>query len=603
MPKATKGGLRLTAEALAQRDIDPEQVQATLARFHRLMAAARTDDEARAITRQIAKFTRRYRIMHGIGLPKGPAQQALELDPQYVLRPHVELLSERIVQAVEDVENGQNRQIAISMPPRAGKSTLTSMYSPLWMLRRHPEWDIVMTSFDGGLIKGWARGIRHYIEDRPSLGIALQRDGGAGGRWTTEEGGGMYTVGIGGALTGRGAKVLIIDDPVSDFAAAHSPRIRQNLWDWWLSVAQTRLEPPYLVLVVMTRWHEDDFVGRLFSEEHEGRPKDWERIVLPAIAEKDDVLGRQPGEPLISPLLDENPMEAQQRWAATREQVGTYTFEAMYQQHPAPQKGAIFDAGWWRYWTIDPTKATEDGRVVYLDPSTLIGGQWIDSWDLNFDASESGSFVVGQRWVRHMANRFLIDQKRGRWNFTSSIKEMEAWGGVEPDDWDEDEKGPFDPWNPNVNFCGKFVHTRLVEKKANGAAALAVLRDKISGLKPINPRTSKELRARAVTPEIESGNVYLPHPSDPGNDWVTELLSELRNFPHDAHDDQVDTLTQALNHLRGVGKGGITRPTDPKTVAQASGGRSVTRAAQSDLRKRRDQPAGRSPLTRTMPRR
>jgi hypothetical protein len=104
------------------------------------------------------------------------------------------------------------------------------------------------------------------------------------------------------------------------------------------------------------------------------------------------------------------------------------------------------------------------------------------------------------------------------------------------------------------------VHDRLVEDRANGSAIIDTLRDHISGLKPINPTIGKEARARAITPEVESGNVYLPLPSDPGNEWVTDLLSELRNFPHDAADDQVDALTQALAYLRDSGRGGITVP-------------------------------------------
>ena len=503
-------GTRLSPEELAEREVDTQRIKIALAEFQRKASEAKTEREAREITRGIAQIVRKYRIKYGVGLPKNPVEQAKQLDAGYVSRPHIDYLSGRIANAVKDVENGQNRQVVISMPPRAGKSTLTSLYSPLWMLRMHPEWDIVMTSFDGGLSKGWARQIRHYIEDRPDMGIALQRDGGAGGRWTTQEGGGMYTVGIGGALTGRGAKVMIIDDPVSDFAAAHSPRIRENLWNWWLSVAQTRLEEPYLVIVVMTRWHEDDFIGRLLSREHEGNPDEWERIVLPAIADQDDdPLGREKGEPLMSPLLVETPEAAVARWDIRRQQVGSYTFEAMYQQHPSPAKGAIFDVGWWRYWTTDPNKVTEDGRVRFLDPSELTQGNWLDSWDMSFKGGAGNDYVVGQRWVRHEANRFLIAQQRGRWSFTQTIDKMLRWAGT-----GDHALSPF----------GHLVHQRLVEAAANGHAVIDTLKEKIAGIKPITARTSKESRARAITPEIESGNVYLPHPSDPGNEWVSDLL-------------------------------------------------------------------------------
>jgi predicted phage terminase large subunit-like protein len=547
---------------------DKEQLARALLQFQELAKSARTDDEARTITRRIAQIVRTYRIKYGIGIADSPVEQALEVDEHYVIRPHIAMLSDRISKAVKDVERGTSRHLAISMPPRSGKSTLTSLYSPLWMLRQHPEWKIVMTSYDGGLTTAWSRQIRHFIEDRPQLGIALARDGGAGGRWSTVEGGGMYSVGIGGALTGRGAKVLIIDDPVSDFAAAHSPRIRSNLWNWWLSVAQTRLEPPYLVLVTMTRWHEDDFVGRLLSDEHEGNPEDWERIVLPAIADReDDWLGRALGEPLYSPLLEETAEEALQRWADVKRTVGSYTFAAMYQQRPSPAQGAIFDIGWWRYWTTDPSRADGD-RTVYVPPQVFERGEWMDSWDFSFKGGAGSDFVVGQRWMMDGANRYLIAQRRGRWSFTETIDQMLRWAKSS-----DQFASPY----------GHLVHRRLFEDAANGAAIADTLKAKVPGLKGIRPRTSKVARARAITPEIESGNVYLPHPADEGNSWVQDLLSELRNFPNDAHDDQVDALTQALLFMRTGGKGIITNPARMPSMPP----RNLTTAARTDAQRRR----------------
>ena len=808
-----------------------------------LASKAVTPDEARMLTSQVAQFTRAYRIRHGIGIPTNPTDQALELDPSYVVRPHLSFLSQRLSDAVKDVERGYNRKIAVSMPPRSGKSTLLSLFSPLWILRRHPEWKIVAASHDRVLMSNWAARIRRIIEDKPDLGIALAKDGGAGSSWETYEGGGMYTTSIKGGLTGRGARVMVIDDPVRDFVDAHSPVLRQNLWDWWLSVVQTRLEQPYLVIVVMcmtgdtpvlrpdgtetpladirpgdeiatftaegkittsivsnwanqgpdsifalsmasgrkvranarhpfwvidesgegswvrleslrvgmrvrcaaeptealsaparivtsqpspracvcrtttssdgqqdyvhprttqnrnglsasesgtdsasmitsacsmdragavpsvegslmrstsrstgrmssasiiamtqelceacsattatsslpeptlltpcdgplstwgvstdeivaiepagredvfdivvvgthnfiasrlcasnTRWHEDDFVGRLFNDDYEGDPKTWERISLPAIAEPGDSLGRAEGAPLLSPIIEESEAEALDRWADVRRSVGTYIFSSMYQQRPAPARGAIFDAGWWRYWTFDPMRATEDGRVVLLDPDRLSVGRWVDSWDCTFKSTSllTGDWTVGQRWVRESANRYLMSQQRGRWSFTQTIAAMERWSMT-----NDEDGSPY----------GSLVHDRLIEERANGAAIIDVLKERISGLKPVNPTVSKEARARAVTPEIESGNVFLPHPADPGNEWVADLLSELRNFPHDAHDDQVDTLTQALAFLRDSGRGQVTVPGRmAQGRPQWQVPRDLARTALTDLSRRR----------------
>ena len=510
----------------------------------------------------------------GMDAPTSPIEQALDLDEGFRPRAHLRHLSDRIAQAVADVEAGVSRRLIVEMPPRAGKTTMATLVSPAWILRRHPSWPIALTSHDGQLATSWGRQIRRWVEDgRLGPDLSVARDAGAASSWETTEGGKLLSISIRESFTGRGAKVLVIDDPHKDFIDAHSATLRQNLWDWWLSVAQTRLEPPYLVIVVMTRWHEDDFVGRLLSVDHEGSPADWTRIRLPALAEADDALGRPVGEPLLSPLLDETAEEARQRWLDLRRNVGTYTFSAMYQQSPAPAQGAIFNAGWWRFWTSDPEHATPDGRVVLVDPESWAGGRWLDSWDAAFKGTSSSDWVVGQRWVRRGAFRYLVDQRRGRWSFTETIEEMKLWA---------------DPFSTPTN---RHVHQRLIEDKANGPAIIDTLSKTISGIKPINPKTSKEARARSITPECESGHVLLPYPGDPGNEWVTDLLSELRNFPHDVADDQVDALTQALAELRDAGGGGISIPGRSSTAADVRVGRNVVRAARTDLSRPRPRPA------------
>ena len=507
-------------------------------------------------------------------LPKGPAEQGAELDPGYLIRPHTAYISERLAKAVEDVANGISRRIIIETPPRVGKSTLVSVYLPLWMMRQYPHMKTALVSYDPTLTTSWARTIRNEIEDNEALGINLARDGGAAGTWTTAEGGELRARSTGKALTGTGANFLIIDDPVKDFADAHSPLRRQNLWDWWLSVAQTRLEPPSLVTVTATRWHEDDLIGRLLSREWEGDPDDWEEIRLPAIADsEDDLLGRSPGEPLISPLIEETPEEAIERWEETRRTVGSYTYAAMFQQRPSPARGAIFDAEWWRFWTTDPSRVTGDGRVVLLDPETdLITARWLDSWDAAFKGTDSSDFVVGQRWARSGPNRYLIHQVRGRWSFTQTIERMRAMTTSGPGH--------------------RLTHHRLIEEKANGAAIIDTLRDEVAGIKPVNPTVGKEGRARAITPEVESGHVYLPHPSDPGNEWVSDALSELRNFPNDAHDDVVDALTQALSELRDVGVGSVTVPRGSAPRSMIAAAHSARRSPASAARRPRG-PGGR----------
>lgn len=501
-------------------------------------------------------------------LPQTPLVQAQSLDPRYRTLPHLDYLARRLERAVRDVEQGQNRMITVSMPPRSGKSELSSLYFPLWLQRIQPSWKIGMLSHDDSLVSSWSGQVRQLITEHPALGVKMVRDYGAASQWTLEEGGGMVARSIGSSVTGLGFKVLLLDDIVKDFVSAHSKRMRDQIWDKWRSDIFTRMEPPYLVIAIGTRWHEDDFIGRLVSPETEGDPSAWERIVFPAIAERNDVLGREPGEPLLSPLLEETNEEALERWSGVKQNVGTYVWSALYQQSPAPAKGAIFEDEWWQYWTTDPSRADGE-RIFLITPDELAQATWLDSWDTAFKGGKTSTsdFVVGQRWARVGPRRILVAQQRGRWAFTETLERMRDWN-VRDD--------------PGLSPYGQYVHTRLIEEAANGAAVIDVLRKEVSGIKPIHPKDSKEGRARSITPEVESGHVLLPDPAGPGNEWVADLLSELRNFPHDTNDDQVDTLTQALIELRDSGMGFVSSPT---SGANRLISRSITRTAQTTRRR------------------
>ena len=470
-------------------------------------------------------------------VPRSPIGQALELDPKYVVRDHLSYLDSRLLAAEQTMAGGQSVRLAVSMPPRMGKSTIISQFAPLWLLRRDPSTKIGLISHSPTLAVGWARTVRNLIENNPGLGLKVAPDAGAASEWQTTMGGGVTARSVGQSIVGRGFKIIVVDDVVRDYAAAHSDAYRQQVWEWWTANAYTRLEPPFMIIAVGTRWHEDDFIGRLLSSEYDGDPRDWEVISFPALAETHDVLGRVEGEPLLSPLnARETATLALERWDETRTAVGGYNWAAQFQQRPAPPAGAIYNVNWFRYWTPTPALALirGDDKVRHMDFDNLIGARWIDSWDFAFKATDTSDWVVGQRWVMHGANRYLVAQVRGRWDFVQTLAQVEGF---------------------KADTYGDRVYTTLVEEKANGAAVISVLHDKIAGLKPINPKDSKEARAAAVTPEVESGNVYLPNPAE--FPWVADLISELRAFPTGAHDDQVDAFTQALNHLRVPGTGKV----------------------------------------------
>lgn len=486
--------------------------------------------------------------------PATPLLQAQELDSKYKTRDHLQYLSDRLAKAMEDVENGQNRMITVSMPPRMGKSDLGSTKFPTWVLRKHPDWKIGLISHSPSLAVLWGRTVRDLVTSFASvLGITLTKDSKAVQEWYTTSKGSVISRSIRESITGLGFKVMIIDDAVKDFADAHSATQRESLWNWWTANAFTRLEEPFLVVVIGTRWHEDDIIGRLLSAEHEGSPEDWEVIKFPAIAEDDDVLGREPGDPLYSPILEETREEALARWARLKRSVGSYAWSALYQQSPSPSKGAIFDTDWWRFWTRNEALASRDddgnidpnGRIVYIQPETdLAHARWIDSWDMAFKATSDSDYVVGQRWAQKGALKFLMFQHRARMTFTVTLAKVKAWA---------DPTSGSAPWS-------EFVHERLIEDKANGTAIMDAIKDVISGVVPTNPTESKEARARAVTPDWEAGNVLVPLPSDPGNEWVTDLLSEFREFPTGAHDDQVDAGTQAVHKMRTPQQSSMNSP-------------------------------------------
>lgn len=476
-------------------------------------------------------------------IPEELIEAIRQYDPGYVSRPHLEHLARRLTQALHDVENGIDRKIAISMPSRLGKTETGGKGLATYVLRKHPSWPVVLISSESSLSTDWSRDIRDIAQEHPALGILIRRDSKAASRWQTVQKGSVTARGIGGNITGRGAKFLLIDDPFKDFAEAHSPAARDKVWDWFLGTAMMRLEPPSLVVIVMTRWHENDLIGRLLSTEYPGDPADWEVIRLAGLADHEvgtDELGRQPGEPLFSPLLEETPEQATARWNKLRESVGTYAFNAMVQQDPMPAKGIVYDTNWFRFWTTDESRVTPDGKIVYFDPFEHIEDSaafWLESWDMAFKAKSDSDYVVGQRWLRLQANRYLTDQVRARMTFTQSMAAVL--------DWAEDRR-----------FADR-VRYRLVEDKANGTAVMDALRDTVPRLKPDNPTDSKLARAHSVTPDYETGNVLLPHPAMPGYEWVQDFIDEHRAFPNGNHDDQVDCGNQALRKLRAGGPAAV----------------------------------------------
>lgn len=417
---------------------------------------------------------------------------AVSIFSGYETAPHIVALA----RALERVERGECRRLIVSMPPRHGKSMLVSTAFPAWYLGRRPRAQVITATFSQEKADDWGRAVRNQLASpwfRQVFGHGLASDSRAVRRFNTGQGGVYIATGIGGTITGRGADLLLIDDPHKGEEEARSEKLRAKVQSWFRSDAYTRLMPGGSIVIVQTRWHEADLAGYVQDElAHEW----WEVLNLPAID--------QDGKALWPERFPVAALEL------IRASVGSRAWDALYQGRPSPEDGGLFRRQWWRFWRERP----EVDEVL-------------TSWDCAFKSTASSDFVVGQVWGRRGAERYLLDQVRGRWGFTETVQAI---------------RGLASRW-PQARL-------HLVEDKANGPAVIDTLRREIPGLIPVEPRGGKEARAHAVSPQVEAGQIYLPH----GTPWLPDFLEEVAAFPTGANDDQVDAMTQAL--LRWSGGGG-----------------------------------------------
>jgi predicted phage terminase large subunit-like protein len=407
----------------------------------------------------------------------------------------------------------------LSMPPQEGKSQRASRRFPLFALHRNSNLRIAIVSFEHGIATRWGKAIREDINMHPELGLTVDPTSRAKHNWELlGAGGSVYCCGINGSLTSRPVDMLIIDDPYKNAEQADSEAWQETVRNFWTEVALPRLAPGAPVVLIQTRWREDDMAGWL-AEEHKD---EWTVINIPAQADhkpedgETDVLGREPGEFMLSArgrTVDD--------WEKKKREVGSRSWTALYQGRPSPAEGDILQRTWWKYFD-EPIHITRDDDscvVVQYD-------DMITSWDLTFKDTKASDFVVGQVWLRRGIDAYLLDQVRGRMDFVATCQAF---------------KDLATKW-PQATL-------KIVEDKANGPAVIAALSRTVAGIVPEEPMGSKVSRANAVSPLIEGGNVYLPNPKLDGNEWVKGLIEEAAGFPTGAHDDQVDALSQGLNRL------------------------------------------------------
>lgn len=420
------------------------------------------------------------------------------------------------------VKEKDSPRLILTMPPRHGKSQLSSRNFPSWVFGVDPDIHFINASYSSNLAESMNRDVQkimqnenyHYIFPNTNLLLNKKNNGVKSVKTSSffeipGYSGSLQSAGVDGGITGRGADILSIDDPFKNRKEADSPTIRNNVWDWYASTAYTRLSPGGGILVTVTRWHEDDLVGRLLDAMKHGGKDNWTIINYPAIAERDERF-RKKGDALHPERFS---LEALQRIKAN---IGEYEWSALYQQHPTPRGGGIIKKKWIRHWQTLPR--------VY--------DRIIQSWDFTFSKSDTSDRVSGQVWMKAGGNYYLLDNNTDKMDFVEQQRAVEAMSNK---------------WPQAVQ--------KVVEAKANGAAIISSMSSRISGLKPYEPRGSKEARLYAVSPVFESGNVYFPPQSD-DYPWVDDYEYELLSFPNGQYDDQVDATTMALDELIGV-SGGI----------------------------------------------
>jgi predicted phage terminase large subunit-like protein len=438
-----------------------------------------------------------------------PGDVAAALDPLARTSAALDAIDGALVDLVDGADYDA---LSVFLPPQEGKSERCSRRFPEWCLDWNPALRVADVSYELDLAVRWGRIVKQDISlAGDKLKISLRRDSTAAGRWETLAGGGMYCVGIGGPLTGRPVDILIIDDPVKDRAAAESERIRENTWQWWESVALARLAPGGKVVLIQTRWHEDDLAGRILSRPG---PLRWRVLSIPALAEAGDVLGRPEGAELPSVRG-----RAPGYFLLRKRTMSRYVFSGIYQQKPTAAEGNTFRRAAFRYWR--PTPPWADGRErldLEAQPVTLVDCWRFITMDLAASMKTSADWTVASCWaLAPGGDLILLDRARDR------VEEHDHFGLAEP-------------------LITRWGVTQVYVE--SGWWSKTLVKDAINAGIPVAPLVAdadKLTRAIPAAGRVHAGKVWFPAQAP----WLDEWCDELAAFPSGTHDDQVDTLAYA----------------------------------------------------------
>jgi predicted phage terminase large subunit-like protein len=412
--------------------------------------------------------------------------------------------------AFERVAAGKLKRLIINMPPRHTKSEFASYLLPAWFLGRFPEKKIIQTAHTAELAVGFGRKVRNLVSSEKYSGVfktQLSSDSKAAGRWNTDRGGDYFAIGVGGAVTGKGADLLIIDDPHSEQEAKqNNPAVFDQVYEWYTSGPRQRLQPGGAIIIVMTRWAKRDLTGQILKNSEKSGVDDWEVINFPAILPS--------GTPLWPAFWKKKELEA------IKAEISVFKWEAQYQQNPTSEEGAIIKRDQWKVWD----------KKAYPELEFII-----QSWDTAFEKTNRSDYSACTTWGIFMhpdtlgnlrPNVIVLDALKRRMEFPELKK-------VAYDMYNE--------WKPD---------SLIIEKKAAGAPLIYELRKIGIPLTEYTPSkgNDKIARVNAISDLFNSGIVWAPDTR-----WADELIDEVASFPNGDHDDLVDSSSQALMRFRQGG--------------------------------------------------
>lgn len=418
---------------------------------------------------------------------------------------HLLFICNKVQDFLDDKLKGKSI-LVIQCPPQHGKSQTITETLPSWYLGNNPTNRVIEVSYGDDLAQRFGRRNKDKIErfGKELFNIEISKKTSAATEFELSNGiGSMLSRGIGAGITGQAADLVLIDDPIKNRQEADSETYRNRIWEEWLNSLKTRLSANGKVILIQTRWHEDDLAGRIIKEEG----NKVYVINLPCEAEENDILGRQVGDALFPEIGKDNTwLEEYKRSYTTSD--GQRAWLALFQGRPTAQEGNMIKRQWWKYYKTLPTMAMK-----------------IISVDATFKDGANNDFVAIQCWGKLGANMFLIDNIKARMDFPTTIVAIRQMKAKHPD---------------SIAI--------YIEDKANGSAIISVLKREIGGVIGVNPQGSKEARVSAISPQIESGNVYLPESTD----WIHDFVEEACSFPNGKHDDQIDAASQAIMKLKDM---------------------------------------------------